>query len=197
MQSQFLRFPYVFRFTDRESSICINSVIPTFKETSDPIEEVFQMHTDDKIETDYSLIDIELLDIYSRQELYTEDIQDTVYGTNEEFNTLFYDIEHDIDNEASEEQVPDQASISKSVISTFVCTQESIQSVCLAQVNGTVKRMLVKALFRSEPKVNPQFALDMPTYNKITDIHSFYPTVIHVTYLHSDSDSCSEGDPQL
>ena len=80
-------------------------MVPTLKETSDPIEEVFQMHTDDTIETDYSLIDSEPLDIYSRQELYTEDIQDTVYGTNEEFNTLFYDIEHGIDNEASEEQV--------------------------------------------------------------------------------------------
>ena len=33
--------PYVFRFTDRESSISINSVVPTWKETSDPIEEVF------------------------------------------------------------------------------------------------------------------------------------------------------------
>ena len=54
--------------------------------------------------------------------------------------------------------------------------------------------MWVKALFRSEPKVNPQLALDMPTYNKITDIHSFYSTVIHATYLHLDSDSCSEGN---
>ena len=60
------------------------------------------MHTDDTIESDYSLIDTEPLDIYSRQELYTEDIQDTIYGTKEEFNTLFYDIEHDIDNEASD-----------------------------------------------------------------------------------------------
>ena len=37
----------------------------------------------------------------------------------------------------------------------------------------------------------------MPTYNKITDIHSFYLTVIHAPYLHSDLDSCSEGNPQL
>ena len=51
----------------QESSINIDSVVPTFKETSDPIEEVFQMHTDDTIETDYSLIDTEPLDIYSRQ----------------------------------------------------------------------------------------------------------------------------------
>ena len=36
--------------------ISINSVIPTFKQTSDPIEEVFQMQTNDTIETDYSYI---------------------------------------------------------------------------------------------------------------------------------------------
>ena len=71
------------------------------------------MHTDDTIETDYSLIDTEPLDIYSRQELIDEEVHNTVYGTNGEFNTLFYDIEHDLENEASEEQVPNQASISK------------------------------------------------------------------------------------
>ena len=47
-------------------------MIPTFKETSDPIEEVFQMQIDDTIETDYSLIDSEPLDIYSRQILYDD-----------------------------------------------------------------------------------------------------------------------------
>ena len=99
-------------------------MVSTFKDTSDPIQEVFQINTDETIEIDYSLIDTEPLDIFSRQELYTEDIQDRVYGTNEEFNTLYYDIEHDIDNEASEAQVPNQSSISKSVISTFVCTQQ-------------------------------------------------------------------------
>ena len=153
------------------------------------------MQIDDTIETDYSLIDSEPLDIYSRQIFYDDDVQDTVYGTNGEFNTLFYDIEQNLDNEASEEQVPDQASISKSVISTFVCTQQNTQSVCLAQVNGKVKRMWVKALFKSDPKINPNFALDMPTYKKTTDIHSFHPTVIHATYLHSDSNLSS--DPQL
>ena len=91
------------------------------------------------------------------------------------------------------------ASISKSdlKISTFVCTQQNTQSVCLAQVTGKVKRMWVKALFKSETNVNPQFALDMPTYNKITDIHSFYPTVIHASYLHSFPDSYLEGNPEI
>ena len=55
--------------------------------------------------------------------------------------------------------------------------------------------MWVKALFKSAPKINPNFALDMPTYKKTTDIHSFHPTVIHATYLHSDSNLSS--DPQL
>ena len=126
-------------------------VVSTSKETSDPIEEVFQTQIDDTIETDYSLIDSEPLDIYSRQIFYDDDVQDTVYGTNEEFNILFYDKEQNLDNELSDEQLPDQASISKSVISTFMCTQQNTQSVCLAQVNGKVKRMWVKALFKSDP----------------------------------------------
>ena len=142
-------------------------MVPTFKQTSDPIEEVFQTQDDNTIETDYSCLHSEPLDVYSRQILYDEEFQDTVYGTNEEFNTLFYDIDQNLDNEASEQQVTNQASISKSVISTFVCTQQNTQSVCLAQVDGKVKRMWVKALFKSDPKVNPNFAFDMPTYTKI------------------------------
>ena len=152
------------------------------------------MQINDTIETDYSYIQSEPLDVYSRQILYDDDVQDTVYGTDEEFNTLFYDIEQNL---ASEECVPDQASISISVISTFVCTQQNTQSVCLAQVNGKVKRMWVKALFKSDPKINPNFTLDMPTYKKTTDIFSFYPTVIHATYLHSDSDLSSDPQFQL
>ena len=167
--------------------ISVDLVVPTFKQTSDPIEEVFQMQ-DDIIETDYSCLHSEPLDVYSRQVLYDEEFQDTVYGTDEEFNTLFYDINQSSDNEDSDKQITDHASISKSVISTFVCTQKNTQSVCLAQVNGKVKRMWVKALFKSDPKVNPNFAFDMPTYTKTTDIHSFHPTLIHATYLYSDSD---------
>ena len=168
--------------------LSVDSVVPTFKQTSDPIEEVFQMHDDDIIETDYSCLHTEPLDVYSKQVLHDEEFQDTVYGTDEEFNTLFYDIDQNVDNEASEEQNINQASISKSVISTFVCTQQNTQSVCLAQVNGKVKRMWVKALFKSDPKVNPNFAYDMPTYTKITNIQAFHPTVIHASYLSSDVD---------
>ena len=112
--------------------ISIDSVVSTFKQTSDPIEEVFQTQNDHIIETDYSYLHSEPLDVYSRQVLYDEDFQDTVYGTNEEFNTLFYDIHQSSDNEASDQQITDQAPVSKSVISTFVCTQQNTQSVCLA-----------------------------------------------------------------
>ena len=48
--------------------------------------------------------------------------------------------------------------------------------------------MWVKALFKSDPKINPNFTLDMPTYTKTTAVHSFHPTVIHATYLYSDLD---------
>ena len=168
--------------------ISIDLVVPTFKQTLDPIEEVFQMQIDDTIEADYSYMQSEPLDVYSRQILYDDDVQDTVYVTDGEFNTLFYNIEQNLDTQASEEQVPDQASISKSVISTFMCTQQNTQSVCLAQVNGKVKRMWVKALFKSDPKINRNFALDMPPYKKTTAVYFFHPTVIHATYLYSDSD---------
>ena len=81
-------------------------------------------------------------------------------------------------------------------------TQQNTKSVCLAQVNGKVRRMWVKALFISEPKINSTFALDMHTYKKINHIHIdlihyFYPTVIHITNLISDLDSCSQSNPQL
>ena len=111
--------------------ISINSVVPILKQTSDPIEEVFQMQTDNIIETDYSDIHSEPLDVYSRQLIYDENTQDNVYGTDEEFNMLFYDIDLNSDTEISEHQVSDQASTSKSVISTFVCTQQNTQCVLL------------------------------------------------------------------
>ena len=92
-----------------------------------------------------------------------------------------------LDNNQSVSQCQSLTSIARtdSKISTFVCTQQNTQSLCLAQVTGKVKRMWVKALFKSEPKVNPQFALDMPIYNKTTAISLFSPTVIHASYLHS------------
>ena len=95
------------------------------------------MQNDDTIETDYSYLHSGPLDVYSRQVLYDEDFQDTVYGTDEEFNTLSYDIYQSSNNEASDQQITNKAPVSKSVISTFVCTQQNTQSVCLAQVNVT------------------------------------------------------------
>ena len=123
-------------------------MVPTFKETSYPIEEVFQAHTDDVIDSDFSFMDSEPLDIYSRQEFSDEESQDTVYGTEEEFNTLFYDLDNDSDNEDLENdrsvsQCQSLTSIQRtdSKISTFVFTQQNKQSVCLAQVTGKVKGM--------------------------------------------------------
>ena len=79
-----------------------------------------------------------------------------------------------------------------------MCTQQKYTISVSCSSYGKVKRMWVKAFLKSEPKVNPKFALDMAYIQKtIFDIHSFYPTVIHATHLHSDLDSCSEGDPQL
>ena len=79
-------------------------MVATFKQTSDPIEEVFQTQDDDIIETDYSCLHSEPLEVYSTQVLHDEEFQDIVYGTDKEFNTLFYDINQNLDNEASEEQ---------------------------------------------------------------------------------------------
>ena len=101
----------------------------------------------------------------------------------------FNDIEQSSDTEASEQKVSDQASISKSVISTFCVHTAKIHSQCvLLRLMVRFKRMWIKALFKSDHKINPNFALDMPTYTKTTAIHSFHPTVIHATYLYSDSD---------
>ena len=107
-------------------------VVSTFKETSYPIEEVFQVHTDDVIDSDFSFTDSEPLDIYSRQEFSDEESQDTVYGTEEEFNTLFYDLDNDSDNEDLENdrsvsQCQSLTSIPRtdSKISKFVCTQQN------------------------------------------------------------------------
>ena len=118
-------------------------MVPTFKETSYPIEEVFQVHTDDVIDSDFSFIDSEPLDIYSRQEFSNEESQDTVHGMEEEFNTLFYDLDNDSDNEASEDlennksvsQCQSLASIPRtdSKISTFLCSQQNTQSVVLVR----------------------------------------------------------------
>ena len=57
------------------------------------------MHTNDVIDSDFSFMDSEPLDIYSRQDFSDEQLQDTVYGTEEEFNTLFYDLDNDSDND--------------------------------------------------------------------------------------------------
>ena len=106
--------------------------MPTFKETSYPIGEIFQAHTDDVIDSDFSFMDSEPLDIYSRQEFSDEKLQDTVYGTKEEFNILFYDLDNvsdndDLEHDRSVSQCQLLTSLPRmdSKISTFVCTQQN------------------------------------------------------------------------
>ena len=84
------------------------------------------------IDSDFSFRDSEPLDIYSRQEFYDEKLQDTVCGTKEEFNTLFYDLDNDsynddLENDRSVSQCQSLTSLPRtdSKISTFVCTQQN------------------------------------------------------------------------
>ena len=127
------------------------------KVTSTPLEEIIQVHTDDVIDTDFSLIDNDSIDIYSRLEMPNEDYTDTVYGSKEEYNTLVYDIDQNSnensgeisyitqeDNDSdSKSNLQTLTSISKSDIhvSTFVCTQQDKQSVCLAPSTGRVHKI--------------------------------------------------------
>ena len=106
-------------------------MVPTFKQTSDPIEEVFQTQVDDTIETDNSYIHSEPLDVYSREIPYDDDVQDNVYGTDEEFNTLFYDIEQSSDTQASEQQAPD-SSIYLQVSYFYICVHTAKYTVSVS-----------------------------------------------------------------
>ena len=78
------------------------------------------------------------------------------------------------------------------------CAHSKIHDQCvLLKLLVRSRECGVKALFKSEPKVNPQFALDMPIYNKITAISPFSPTVIHASYLHSSPDFYFEENPEI
>ena len=69
-----------------------------------------------------------------------------------------------------------------------LCAHNKIHNQCvLLKLMVRLRECGFKALFKSDPKFNPNFAFDMPTYTKTTDIHSFHPTVIHATYLYSES----------
>ena len=83
-----------------------------------------------------------------------------------------------MDNEASEQQVPDQASISKSVISTFVCTQQNTQSVCLAQVNGKVKFKVYHDLHISKVSLYVKLNKALHQYGNHMN-HKIFPRYLH------------------
>ena len=110
-------------------------MVPTFKETLYPIEEVFQAHTDDVIDSDFSFIDSEPLDIYSRQEFSDEESQDTVYGTEEEFNTLFYDLDNDSEDLENDRYVSQcqHMHLFQGQIQTFLhlCAHSKIHDQCV------------------------------------------------------------------
>ena len=72
------------------------------KVTSTPLEEIIQVHTDDVIDADFSLIDNDSIDIYSRSEMPNEDYTDTVYGSKEEYNTLVYDLDQNSNKNSGE-----------------------------------------------------------------------------------------------
>ena len=187
------------------------SVVPKF--TSNPLGKVIQVHKDDTIDTDFSLIENDSLDVFSRSEIHSDDYIDTVYGTKEESDTLFYDLDHNLNEDSAEISYIAQedsdsdvnsnfqtlTSISKSDIkvSTFMCTQQSKQSVCLALSTGRVDKIWCQKLFKSGPKVSPEHALDMPVYDKVTEINAFHHSVVHASYLYSESTSTMEDVPYL
>ena len=67
------------------------NVVP--KLISNPLEEVIQVHTYDVIDTDFTGINNDPLHTYSTSKMYDENPPDIVYGSKEEFDTLFYDID--------------------------------------------------------------------------------------------------------
>ena len=86
------------------------------------------MHTDDVIDTDFSLIDNDSIDIYSRSEMPNEDYTDTVYGSKEEYNTLVYDIDQNSNENSGEISYivqEDSDSDSKSNLQTLTSISKS------------------------------------------------------------------------
>ena len=98
------------------------------KVTSTPLEEIIQAHTDDVIDTDFSLIDNDSIDISSRSEMPNEDYTDTVYGSKEECNTLVYDIDQNSNENSGEISYiaqEDSDSDSKSNLQTLTSISKS------------------------------------------------------------------------
>ena len=140
------------------------------KYTSEPFEQVLQAHLLDDTDITSSFIDHDPLDIYSLshipQPTYDED---PIYGHNSSFHTLLYDI-----SSIDDHPIP---------VSTFVCTQSKDQPLLMTPLQGKVKKTWYKHLFESDLHVDPDYALDTPTFHTVQEIFSFPPTVIQASYL--------------
>ena len=47
------------------------------------------VHTENIVDTDNFMIDNEPLDVYSRKDMYDDEVMDTIYVNNREFETLY------------------------------------------------------------------------------------------------------------
>ena len=56
------------------------------------------------------------------------------------------------------------------------------------------RRLGIKKLFKSDPNVDPDYALDMPVYKKISEVKVFHSSVIHASYLQTFQ---SKNSPQI
>lgn len=174
-------------------------MVPNFKGTSDPLEEVMQAHTENAVTNDSYIIENDPLDVYSRQELYDDQEVNPIYVSDREFDTLYYDLDLDAEEmDGVEIAQVNQSHLtmasSQTKVSEFVCTHQDKENVCLGQPSGKVKKTWYKKLFKTEPNIDPNHALDMSTYCKITEINSFSSTVIHGSYLHTPQ---FDGNPQI
>ena len=70
-------------------------------------------------------------------------------------------------------------------ISTFVCTQLDRRQFYLAYPYEKVKKTWYKSQIQYEPKINPDFAIDHPSYCIVNEIKQFTPNTIHAAYLHA------------
>ena len=80
-------------------------------------------------------MDSEPLDIYSRQEFCDEKSHDTVYGTEEEFKTLFYDLDNDSDNDDLENYRP---VLQCQPLTSIPRTDSKIYSICVHTAKYTI-----------------------------------------------------------
>ena len=149
--------------------------------------------------------------LYERTDTFDNDpnaCRDHIYGTQEEYDTLLYDLDNfiettDIDGEAyivenltdiSNLNILASTKVSDIHVSKFVCTPQDDQSVHLVNPTGKVKRTWLKSLFRSDSSINPQYANDMHSYQTTTKIAFFTSNIIQASYLCSQPSTADFDD---